>query len=54
MVTSFDTSVSAPAASQSKGGNTLLILIGIAVLGFLGYKYLIKQELDKEKERAAK
>jgi hypothetical protein len=46
MITKFDTTP----ASSSKGGNTLLIVGIIAVVGFLAYRFVIKPRMDKAKE----
>lgn len=54
MITKFNTPpVSAPAAT--KGGNkTLLILLGVAVVGFLAWKFVIKPARDKKKNEEKK
>ncbi len=45
MITQFDTS----SAPKSKGGGSkVLMLIGLAVGGFLLYKYVIKPKLDEK------
>ena len=49
MVTKFDTS----GASKSSGGagsSKLLLYLGLAVGGFLLYKYVIKPKLDAKKD----
>lgn len=45
MITNFNT----PTTSAGKEGNTLMYLIIGAVALYLGYKYLIKPEMDKAK-----
>lgn len=54
MVTNINTPVGGSAnvgtATQSKGSNTLIYVVLGAVALYLGYKYLIKPELDKKKE----
>ena len=48
MITTFETP--APATSTGKGSNTLLIVLGLAVAGFLVYRFVIKPKMDKKQE----
>lgn len=50
MITQFNTSP----APTSKGSNTLVYLIIGAVVLYLGYKYVIKPEMDKRKAEQSK
>lgn len=56
MIAKFETG--SPAAQTApgtgKGMNTLVILAVVAVVAYLGYKYVIKPEVDKQKEEANK
>lgn len=48
MITKFETS---SVGGESKGGsNTLLILLGVAVAGFLVYKFVLKPRMNKNEE----
>lgn len=51
MITKFDTSVAPSGAG--KGSNTLLYLVIAGVVIWLGYKYVIKPELEKRKQATA-
>ena len=55
MITKFDTSAVAPTqATGGKSSNTLLyVLIGAVVL-YLGYKYVLKPQMEKNKEQENK
>ena len=49
MVTKFNTS--APAGTSSGGSSkTLLIVLGLALAGFLVYRYVIKPRQEKKQE----
>ena len=55
MVTTFNTSAPATTGGQSgKGSNTLLIVLGLAVAGFLVYRFVIKPQMDKKKQEEKK
>lgn len=47
MITVFDTAT-APATGK-KGSNTLLVVLVLGVLAYLGWRYVIKPEMDKKK-----
>lgn len=51
MVTKFNTS--APAGTSTSGGNskTLLIVLGLALAGFLVYRFVIKPNQEKKKNQ---
>lgn len=54
MVHTFDTPSSAPTTQTGEGGsNTLIWVLAIGVVAYLGYTYIIKPELEKEKEKRA-
>jgi|688.fasta_scaffold1596127_1 hypothetical protein len=50
MVTKFNTT--APAGTSTSGGSskTLLIVLGLALAGFLVYRYVIKPRQEKKQE----
>jgi hypothetical protein len=51
MITKFETGGGEASSTGSKGGNTLWIVLGLAVAGFLVYKFVIKpRQEQKEKE----
>jgi len=51
MIAKFDTS----GGSSSKGGsNTMIYVIGAAIVAFVAYTYFIKPEMDKKKAQQAK
>jgi len=53
MVAKFDTG--GAGATQTKGGDYTLLWIGvILVAGYLGWRYVVKPYLDKQKEEANK
>lgn len=52
MITKFDTS--GGAGSTSNSGNAIIYLIVAGVVAYLGYKYLIKPEMDKRKAEQTK
>lgn len=54
MVTTFNTAGASTPTSTGKGGNTLMILIGVAVAGFLVYRYVIKPRMDANKKKEDK
>ena len=54
MVTTFNTSAPATGGTQGKSSNTLLIVLGIAVAGFLVYRFVIKPMMDKKKQEEKK
>ena len=47
MVTEFNTSSSTP----SKGGNTIWIVLGLAVAGYFAYRFLIKPKKDEQEQK---
>tara|TARA_R110001606_G_C14905280_1_gene594570 strand:- start:98 stop:256 length:159 start_codon:yes stop_codon:yes gene_type:complete len=49
MVTKFNTSKSM-ASGTNTGGSKLFLFLGLAVGGFLLYKYVIKPKLDANKD----
>ncbi len=53
MITKFNTSA-APAAvtGGGKGGNILLWILGLATVGYLGYKYVWPEIQKRRKENA--
>jgi hypothetical protein len=51
MITKFETTTGGTA---TKGGNGLLYLIGGAVILYLGYRYIIKPQMEKNKEQQPK
>jgi LPXTG-motif cell wall-anchored protein len=48
MITQFDTSTSTPKSGGK--GNSMLLLVGVLVGGFLLYKFVIKPKMDKSNE----
>ena len=54
MVTTFNTSAPTTTGESGKGGNTLLIVLGLAVAGFLVYRYVIKPQMDKKNQQEKK
>jgi hypothetical protein len=48
MITKFETTSTGGA---SKGGNGFLYLIGGAIVLYLGYKYIIKPQMDENKKQ---
>lgn len=52
MVTEFNTTALATSsqAGEAKGSNTVLIILGLAVAGFLVYKFVIKPAQDKKQQ----
>jgi Tfp pilus assembly protein PilO len=52
MITKFDTS--GGSGSTSKSGNALIYILVAGVVAFLGYKYIIKPEMDKRKAEETK
>lgn len=52
MITNFNTP--SASASTGKGSNTLVYLIIGAVVLYLGYRYIIKPEMDKKKQEEQK
>ena len=51
MLHSFDTTSAPSTTSKGGGSNTLIwIVIGAGLL-YVGYKYIIKPELDKNKDQ---
>lgn len=51
MVTTFDTSSAPTGQGQSKGSNTILIVLGLAISGYLLYRFVIKPKMEKDKEK---
>ena len=49
MITKFDTTSTTPGTSSKGGGNKVMLLLGIAVGGFLLWKFVIKPKMDKDK-----
>ena len=47
MITNLETS---NGASPSKSNNMIWILLGVAVAGYLAYRYVIKPEQEKRKQ----
>ena len=47
MITNLETS---NGASTSKSNNIIWILLGVAVAGYLAYRYVIKPEQEKRKQ----
>jgi hypothetical protein len=59
MVTQFNTGAPAVSGSTgaqtgSKGSNTIWILLGLAVAGFLVYRYVIKPAQEKKAQASQK
>ena len=55
MITKFDTTGGAPATATVTGGgkNTVLyVIVGLAVV-YLGYRFIIKPQMDKKKQQQA-
>lgn len=51
MITKFDTTNSpAPGSKSSGGGNKLMLILGLAVGGFLLYKFVIKPRMEQKDE----
>jgi hypothetical protein len=48
MITKFDTTST---GSATKGGNGLLYLIGGAIVLYLGYRYIIKPQMEENKKQ---
>jgi len=48
MITKFETFET---GSETKSSNGLLYLIGGAIILYLGYKYIIKPEMEKNKKQ---
>ena len=46
MITKLDTSKSNP-GSSSKGGGKIMLFLGLAIGGFLLYKFVIKPKMDE-------
>jgi hypothetical protein len=52
MITTFDTSVAPPTggnSSEGSGSNAVLWFIGLAVVGYVAYKFVIEPEMNKDK-----
>ena len=49
MITKYDTS-SSPSKSGGGGGSKILMLLGLAVGGYLLYRYVIKPKMDERKD----
>lgn len=54
MVTTFNTPAPVGGEGSGKKSNTLLIVLGIAVAGFLAYRFVIKPMMDKKKQEQKK
>lgn len=52
MIAKFETSPASAGTGTGtgKGSNTILIILGIAIAGFVVYKFVIKPAMDKKKE----
>jgi hypothetical protein len=46
MITKFETS---GGSDSGKSSNAIIYLVGAIVIAYLGYKYVIKPEMDKRK-----
>jgi hypothetical protein len=51
MITKFETS---GGSGSGKSSNAIIYLIGAIVIGYFGYKYVIKPEMDKRKAEQTK
>jgi hypothetical protein len=51
MITKFETS---GGSGSGKSSNGMLYLVGAIVIAYLGYKYVIKPEMDKRKAEETK
>jgi hypothetical protein len=54
MVTTFNTPAPTGGEGSGKKSNTLFIFLGLAVAGFLAYRFVIKPMMNKKKEEQKK
>ena len=53
MISKFDTTASAVPATKGSSNGILYLVVGAVVL-YLGYKYIIKPQMEKNKAEAEK
>jgi hypothetical protein len=54
MVATFNTTGAGAPATTGKNGNTLMIVLGLAVAGFLVYRFVLKPRMDANKNKQEK
>jgi hypothetical protein len=54
MITTFNTPAPTGGEGSGKKSNTLLIVLGLAVAGFLAYRFVLKPMMDKKKQEQKK
>jgi len=52
MITNFNTSNfgSGGGVGTTKKSNAIFWIIGLALVGYLGYRYIVKPEMDKQRK----
>jgi|LakMenE18May11ns_1017448.scaffolds.fasta_scaffold9466791_2 hypothetical protein len=54
MITTFNTPAHIGSEASGKKSNTLFIALGLAVAGFLAYRFVIKPMMDKKNQEQKK